>query len=70
MARTMMKYTNLANVYKKEAMHIVVYILNRVHIRVNHTKTPYELWYGRPPTMKYYRIFRSKYYIRRDENDL
>lgn len=32
----------------------------RVQIRINHTKTPYELWYGRPPIVKYLRIFGSK----------
>lgn len=69
MVRTMMKYANLANVYWKE-VHTIVYILNRVHIRVNHTKIPYELWNGRPHTMKCFKIFGSKCYIRRDENDL
>lgn len=39
-------------------------------MRVNHTKTPYEVWYGRSPTIKYFRIFGSKYYIRSNEEDL
>lgn len=43
MAKTMMKDANLVDVYWKEVVHIVVYILNRVQIRVNHTKIPYEL---------------------------
>jgi hypothetical protein len=41
-----------------------------VQLRVNSIKTPYELWYGRPPTVRYFKIFGKKYYIRRDEEDL
>lgn len=52
MARTLLKDANLANVSWKEVVNIVVYLFNRVHIRKNHTKSPYELWNGRPPTMK------------------
>lgn len=51
-------------------MHIVIYILNMVQVRVNQTKAPYELWHRRSPTVKYFRIFRSNYYIIRDEEDL
>lgn len=51
-------------------MHATVYILKRVQIIENNIKTPYELWYGRPPTIKYFKIFGSKCYIGRDENDL
>lgn len=70
MARTMTKDATFANVYWKEVVHTIVYILNMVQIRVNHTKKPYEVWNGRPHTMKYFRIFGSKCYIRRDEEDL
>lgn len=47
-----------------------MYILNKVQKILNHNKTPYELWNERPPTLKYFKIFESKCYIRRDENDL
>lgn len=70
MARTMMKDYSLANAYWKEVAHTIVYILNGVQIRVNHTKTPYGLWNRIPSTIKYFRIFESNCYIRRDENDL
>jgi hypothetical protein len=29
-------------------------------------KTPYELWFGHAPSMKYFRIFGVKCYIKRD----
>ena len=31
-------------------------------------KTPYELWFGHSPLVKYFRIFGSKCYIRRDDD--
>lgn len=37
---------------------------------MNHTKTPYELWNGRPPMVKYFNTSGSKCYIRRDKEDL
>lgn len=45
----------------------MVYTFNRVHIKGEIGKTPYELWLGNTPTLKYFRIFGSKCYIRRDE---
>jgi hypothetical protein len=48
----------------------MVYILNRGKIRVNNSKTPYELWKGRPTIVKYFKVFGSKCYIKRDEEDL
>lgn len=60
MARTMLKDSNLPNVYWKKFVHNIVYLLNRFLIKVNHTKTPYEFCNGRPPTIKYFKIFESK----------
>ena len=31
-------------------------------------KTPYELWFGHSPSVKYLRIFGSKCYIKRDDD--
>jgi hypothetical protein len=39
-------------------------------LRPNHEKTPYELWFGRPTSVKYFRIFGSKCYIKNDEDNL
>ena len=33
-----------------------------------HKKTLYELWFGHSPTLKYFRIFGSKCYIKRDDD--
>jgi len=42
-----------------EAAHTTVNILNKDHIYVNSDKTPYELWYGKPPIVKHFRVFGS-----------
>ena len=36
----------------------------------NNGKTPYELWHGRPASVKYSRVFDRKCYIKRNEDDL
>ena len=48
-----------------EKKFIVVYTLNRVQIKKGMSKTPYELWFGHSPSVKYFRIFESKCYIKR-----
>ena len=42
--------------------------MNKVQVRKDTNKTPYELWYGNSPTIKYFRIFGSKSYIKRDDD--
>lgn len=37
-------------------------------MRAKHNKTPYELWKGKPTTIKYFRIFGSPCYIKREDN--
>ncbi|GLJ31712.1 hypothetical protein SUGI_0637450 [Cryptomeria japonica] len=59
---------NFPKVYWREAISTVVYTFNRVHIKGETDKTPYEIWFGHVPTMKYFKFFGSKYYIKRDED--
>jgi hypothetical protein len=70
MARTMLNEANLSDKFWREAVNTIVYILNRGKNRVNNNKTPYELWKGRPVTIKYFKVFRIKCYIKRDDEDL
>ena len=37
---------------------------------MNKDNTAYELWYGRPTSVKYFKVFGSKCYIKRNEDDL
>jgi hypothetical protein len=46
-----------------------VYILKKGQLKINSNKTPYELWFGRSPLVKYFKVFGSKGYIKKlDEN--
>lgn len=69
-ARTMLNEYNLLDIYCKEAVHTIVYTLNRVKLRVNSRMNPYELWYDKKPSVKYFKVFGSKCFIRRDEDGL
>ena len=41
-----------------------------MYFRPNTKKTPYELWRGKKPVVKYFRIFGSDCYILRDRENL
>jgi hypothetical protein len=53
-----------------EKQYIQQYIYNILQLRVNHEKTPYELWFGRPTLVKHFKLFGSKCYIKRDDDSL
>jgi hypothetical protein len=46
---------------------MLVHIQNRVMLRNNIDKTPYELWKGRPTNVNHFRVFGSKCYIKRED---
>ena len=48
-------------------MHTSFRIQNRVMLRKKTVKTPYEIWKGRPANVKYFRVFGSKCYIKRED---
>jgi len=45
-------------------------ILNKAHVQVNNDKTPYALWFGMPTTVKHFRIFGSKCYIKNNDDKI
>jgi hypothetical protein len=61
---------NLAQQFWGEAINIACYIINKVYLRPETNKTPYEIWRGKKPTVKYFRTFGSKCYILRDMENL
>ena len=65
---------NVAIKYQKEAIITAVHILNRVQLKKDSDKTPYELWYGYKPNVSYLKVFGSKCYIlkesRKDKFDV
>jgi hypothetical protein len=53
-----------------EAIHTVVHILNKAHLRPHSDKTPYELWFGRPASIKHFKFFESKCYIKNNDENI
>jgi hypothetical protein len=69
MARSMMNEKNIGQTYWVEAIHTAVHVLNKDHLRPQSNKTPFELWFGRPASIKHFEVFGSKCYIKNnDEN--
>lgn len=66
----MIKGAKLPEVYWKEAIHTTTYTLNKCLYQMKYGKTSYELWYDKTLTIKYFKVFGSKCYIRKDEDNL
>jgi hypothetical protein len=59
--------SKLTDIFWTQAVHTTVHIQNRVMLRNNNEKTPYELWKGRPTNVKHFIVFGSKCYIKRED---
>jgi hypothetical protein len=70
MARSMMNEKNIGQTYCVKEMHTTVHIINKSHLRPHSDKTPYELWYGRHASIKHFKVFGSKYYIKNNNENL
>jgi hypothetical protein len=66
MAQTILMDYKLTDIFWTKAVHTTVHIQNRVMLRNNTDKIPYELWKGRPTNVKHFRVFGSKCYIKRE----
>ena len=51
-------------------MNTSCHISNRIFFRVGTKKTTYEIWNGKKPKVKYFRVFGSKCYILNDRENL
>jgi hypothetical protein len=70
MAQVMIHAKQLAQHFWGEAVHTACHIINRVFLRPTTNTTPYEIWRGKKPIIKYFRVFGSKCYILRDRESL
>jgi hypothetical protein len=70
MAQTMLKDSKLTYILWTHAVHIIVRIQNKVMLRNKTKKTPYELWKGRLENVQHFRVFGSKYYIKREDEKM
>ena len=70
MARAMLYNKNVARNLWGEAINIACHTVNRVYFRPGTKKTLYELWKGRKPNVKYFRIFGSTCFILKDRENV
>jgi hypothetical protein len=56
----MLNETRLSDGYWREAISTTIYILKKCQLRINSDNTPYELWFGRTHSVKYFKVFGSK----------
>jgi hypothetical protein len=70
MERSMMNERNIPQTYWIEAIHTVFHILNKSHLRLHSDKTPYEVWFGRSASIKHFKIFGSKFYIKNNDENI
>ena len=70
MARTMLNQHELPTHFWVEAINTACYTSNRTHMRPHTRKTCYELWKGKKPSVKYFRVFGSRCYILKDHENL
>ena len=66
----MLNEAKLLDSFWREDVYTTIYTLNKGQLIVNMDKTPYELWYGRPTSVIYFKVFGSNCYIKRNEDDL
>ena len=67
MARTMIMDSKLTDMFWTQKVHTTFHIQNRVLLRKNTDKNPYELWKGRPANVMHFIVFGSKCYIKRED---
>ncbi|KAH9704832.1 Integrase catalytic domain-containing protein [Citrus sinensis] len=70
MARTMLNENSLPKYFWAESVNTACYVLNRVLIRHNLNKTPYELWKHRKLNIGYFKVFRCKCFILNTKDNL
>jgi hypothetical protein len=70
MVRTMLMDSKLKDMFWTQAVHTKIHIQNRVMLKNNTDKTPYELWKGRPENIKHFRVFGRKCYIKREDGGM
>ena len=70
MARVMLLNKQIPEKFWGEAVNTTCHIGNRIFFRGRTKKTTYEIWNGKKPKVKYFRVFGSKCYILNDWENL
>ena len=67
MARVMLHNKKMSKSFCGEAVNTACHTLNQVYFKPDSKQTPYELWRGKKPVVKYFKIFDSDCYILRGQ---
>ena len=70
MVRAMLHNKDVARNLWGEAVNTACHTVNRMYFKPGTKKTPYELWKGRKPNVKYFRIFGSTCFIFKDRENV
>ena len=70
MVRAMLHNKDVVRNLLREVVNTACHMINRVYFRPSTKKTPYELWRGRKPNVKYFRIFGSTCFILKDRENV
>ena len=60
MAKVLMDEADIPHIFWGEATQVVMHLSNRMKLRHNSDKNPYELWKGRPTLVKHLKVFAKK----------
>jgi len=66
----MLDEASVSNTFWGEETQTSVYLSNRVILRPNNEKNPYELWKGRPTKIYHLKIFGRRCYIKRTKEKI
>ena len=64
------KKKNVPIKFWAEALNTTFYTLKRVYLHLGTTMTPYEIWKGKKPNLKYFHEFRSTCFILNDKEQM
>ena len=66
----MMQERNIPQTYWAEVIHATINILNKEHLTPNYYKKTYELCHGKPTLIKHFKVFKNKFYIKNNDDNL
>ena len=70
MARAILHKKEVARNLWGEVVNTACHMINMVYFRLGTKKTSYELWRGRKPNVKYFKIFESTCFILKDRENV
>lgn len=62
----MLNSKKLSSRFWEEVVNTACNIINRIYLRHRTMKTPYEIWKGRIPNLRYFHVFGCVCYILKD----